>query len=67
MMSDTIKVEVNIMASGNIKQNFNRNGKKPQGDAQPSMSQLSDENFDFMMKTMEKIMERISMENKPST
>jgi hypothetical protein len=66
MMSDTIEVEVNLMASGKIKQNFDRNGKKPQGDAQPSTSRSSDDKFDLMMKTMEKLMERMSMENKPA-
>jgi hypothetical protein len=38
MMSDAIKVEVDPMASGKIKQSFNRGGKKLQGDAQPSTS-----------------------------
>jgi hypothetical protein len=67
MMSDVIEVEVNLMASGKIKQNFDRNGKNPQGDAQPSTSRSSDEKFDLMMKTMERLMERMSMENKPAT
>jgi hypothetical protein len=66
MMSDTIEVKVNLMASGKIKQNFDRNGKKPQGDVQPSTSRSSDDKFDLMMKTMEKLMERMSMENKPT-
>jgi hypothetical protein len=65
MMSDAIEVEVNPMASGKIKQSFNRGGKKPQGDAQPSTSQPMDDKFDLMMKTMEKLMERMSMGNKP--
>jgi hypothetical protein len=38
MMSDAIEVEVNLMVLGNTKQSFNRGGKKPQGDAQPSTS-----------------------------
>jgi hypothetical protein len=63
MMSDVIEVEVNMMASGKIKHNFDRNGKNPQGDVQPFTSRSSDENFDLMMKTME----RMSMENKPAT
>jgi hypothetical protein len=66
MMSDTIKVEVNLMASGKIKQSFNRGGKKPQGDAQPSTSRPSEDKFDLMMKTMEKLMERMFMGNKPT-
>jgi hypothetical protein len=67
MMSNAIKFEVNLMALRNIKQNFDRNGKKPQGDVHPSTYRLLDENFNLMMKTMEKIMERMSMENKPIT
>jgi hypothetical protein len=66
MMSDAIEVEVNLMASGKIKQSFNRGGKKPQGDAQPSTSRPSDDKFDLMMKTMEKLMERMSVGNKPA-
>jgi hypothetical protein len=56
MMNDTIEVEENIMASGNIKQRFNKGDKKPQGDAHPSTSRSLDEKFDLMMKTMEKLM-----------
>jgi len=67
MMSGRIKVEVNLMASGKIKQNFDKNEKKPQGDAQPPTSQSSDDKFDLMMKDMEKLMERMSMENKLTT
>jgi aromatic ring-opening dioxygenase catalytic subunit (LigB family) len=67
MMRDTIEVEVNLMASGKIKHNFDRNGKNPQGEVQPSTSQSSDEKFDLMMKTMERLMERMFMENNPAT
>jgi hypothetical protein len=67
MMRYAIEVEVNPMVLGNIKQNFDRNGKKPQGDTQLSMSRSSDESFDLMMKTMDNLMERMSMENKPAT
>jgi hypothetical protein len=67
MMSNTIEVEVNLMALGKIKHNLDRSVKKVQGEAQPSMSQSSDEKFDLMMKTMERLMERMSMENKPAT
>jgi hypothetical protein len=38
--------------------------KRPQGDAHPSTSQSLDEKFDMMMKTMEKLMERMSMGNR---
>jgi hypothetical protein len=36
MMRDAIEFEVNLMASGKIKQNFDKNGKNPQGDVHPS-------------------------------
>jgi hypothetical protein len=67
MMSDVIEVEVDLMASGKIKQKFNKGGKKPQGDMQSSNSRPSDEKFNLMMKTMEKLMERMSMGNKSTT
>jgi hypothetical protein len=65
IMSNTIEVEVNMMVSGKIKQRFNRGDKKPQGDVQPSSSWSLDDKFDLMMKMMEKLMERMSMGNKP--
>jgi hypothetical protein len=67
MMCDAIEVEVNLMASGKIKHNLDRGGKKVQWKAHPSTSQSSDEKFDLMLKTMERLMERIFMENKPAT
>jgi hypothetical protein len=56
MMIDAIEVEVNLMASGKIKHNPNRDVKNVQGEAQPSMSQSLDAEFDLMMKTMERLM-----------
>jgi hypothetical protein len=67
MVSDAIEVKVNLMALGKIKQNFDRNGKKPQGDMHPSMSRSSDEKFNLTMKNIEKIMERMSMDRKSAT
>jgi hypothetical protein len=65
IMRNVVEVEVNMMASGKIKPRFNRGDKRPQGDAQPSTSWSSDDKFDMMMKTMEKLMERMSMGNRP--
>jgi hypothetical protein len=65
IMSNAIEVEVNMMASGKIKQRFNRGDKKPQGDAQPSTSWFLYDKFDMMMKTMETLMERMPMGNRP--
>jgi hypothetical protein len=45
MMIDAIKVYVNLIALRKIKQNFDRNGKKPQGYIQPSMSQSSNKSL----------------------
>jgi hypothetical protein len=59
-MSNVVELEVNMM-SGKIKPRFNWSDKIPQGDAQSSMSLSSDEIFDIMMKTMEKLMERMFM------
>jgi hypothetical protein len=50
IMSNAIEVEVNMMASGKIKQRFNRGDKKPQGDTTINIEihrrqiQLNDEN-----------------------
>ena len=55
------------MASGKIKYNYDRDINKVQDMAQPSTSQSSEERFDLMMKTMEKLMERMSLYNNPKT
>jgi hypothetical protein len=67
MMSDAIEVEVNLMASGNFKYNSGKDMNKVQDKAHPSTSQSSEEKFELMMKTMEKIMESMSLDNKPNT
>jgi hypothetical protein len=66
IMSNVVEVEVNMMASGKIKSKFNQSDKRHQGDAQPSTSWSSDDRFDMMMKTMEKLMERMSVGNRPA-
>jgi hypothetical protein len=67
MMSDEIEVEVNLMASWKIKHNLDRDVKKVQGEAQPSTSQSSNEKFYLMMKTTKIFMERMSLDNNPTT
>jgi hypothetical protein len=57
-MSNMIEVEVNMMELGKIKPIFNRGDKRPQGDMHPLTSRSAEENFDLMMRTMEKIMEK---------
>jgi len=65
IMRNTIKVEVNIMVSGKIKQRFNIGDNNPQGDAQPSRSRSADDKFELIMRTMEKIMENMYVGNRP--
>jgi hypothetical protein len=65
MMNDAIEVEVNLMASGKIKHNTDTNMKIFQGETQPSTFQTLDESFDLMVKTMERLVEKISLKNKP--
>jgi hypothetical protein len=67
MMNDAIEVEVNLMASGKIKSDSDRDMNKAQDKAQPSTSQTSEERFEMMMKTMEKMMERMALDNSPNT
>jgi hypothetical protein len=57
IMRNTINVKVSMMASGKIKQIFNKGDKKPQGYAHPWMSQYSEAKFELMMKVMDKLME----------
>jgi hypothetical protein len=66
MMNDAIELEVNPMASRNINHNPNIDMKKVQGEAQTSASKTSDEEFDLMVKTKERLVEKLSLENKPS-
>jgi hypothetical protein len=66
MMNNAIEVEVNLMASGKIKYNLDTNFKKVQGEAQPSTSKTSNEKFYLMVKTMERLMEKLSLDNKPA-
>jgi hypothetical protein len=66
MMTDAIEFKVNLMASGKIKANSGRDMKKAQDKAQPSTSQTSEERFEMMMRTMEKMMERMALDNRPN-
>ena len=65
MMNDAIEVEVNMMASRKIKYNPETDMKKFR-EAQPSTSQSSDAKFDLMVKTMERLVEKLSLDNKTS-
>ena len=61
MMKDAIEVEVNLMSSGRIKQKIDFERKKVKYEAQSSSSHSLDIRFDNIMKTMEKIMERLAV------
>jgi hypothetical protein len=66
MMTDAIEVEVNLMASGKMKANSDRNMGKTQDKAQTSTSQTSEERFEAMMRNMERMMERMALGNRPN-
>lgn len=67
MMNDAIEVEVNLMALGKMKQKIDSKRKKIKDEAQASSSHSSDIRFDSMMKTMDKIMERLVLGGRPAT
>ena len=64
MMTDAIEVEVNLMASGKMKANSDRNMGKTQDKAQTFTSQTSEERFEVMMRNMERMMERMALGNR---
>jgi hypothetical protein len=67
MMNYAIEVEENLKESGKIKYNPETDMKNAQEEAQPSTSQSSYAKFDLMVKTMEKLVENLSLDNKPTT
>ena len=64
MMDDAIEVEVNLIASNKTKQR-NETRKVKEEEPQASTSQSSsDAIFNMMMKTMEKLMDKLSIDDK---
>ena len=61
MMNDAIEVEVNMMASGKIQ---NRDVVKRKNKEEISSPSSSDSKFDSITRTMEKLVDRLSLENK---
>ena len=61
MMNDAIEVEVNMMASGKMKNKDVDKRKNKEGISSPSSY---DSKFDSIMRTMEKLVDRLSLENK---
>ena len=66
MMTNSIEVEVNLMASGKMKANPGINMGKTQDKVQTSTLQTSEERFEAMMRNMEKMMERMALGNIPN-
>jgi hypothetical protein len=64
MMNDAIEVEVNLMASRKIKNKVETEKNKVKEENQPSSSQSSDAKLDMMVKTMEKLVERLTLDNR---
>ena len=61
MMNVVIEVEVNMMASGKMK---NKDVDKRKNKEEMSSPSSSDSKFDSIMRTMEKLVDRLSLENK---
>ena len=66
-MNDAVEVEVNLVASGKMKQKTDSERKKVKDEAQFSSRHSSDIRFDSMLKTMETIMERLAVGDRLST
>ena len=66
MFIDSLEVEANMMACGKIKQRVDVDRRKGREDT-PSTSSVSssiDIKFEMMLKTMEKLMDRLTMDNR---
>ena len=65
MQNDAIEVEVILMASRKVKHKIESEKKKVKEKNQPSTSQSSNAKFDLMLKTMERIVDKLSLDNRP--
>ena len=61
MMNDAIEVEVNMMALGKI---MNRDVDKRKNKEEISSPSFSNNKLDSIMRTMEKLVDKLSLENK---
>ena len=66
MFSDALKVEANMMACGKIKLRAKIDRRKGREEAHPttSASSSSDMKFEMMLKNMEKLMDKLTVETK---
>jgi hypothetical protein len=65
MMSDQIEVEVNLATSGKIKLQIEVEKKIAKEETLSSTSHATDAKLDLMVKTMEKLVEKLSLDDKP--
>ena len=67
MFTDALEVEANMMACGKIKPRAEVDRRKGREETHPiaSTSSSSDVKFEMMLKTMEKLMDRLTVEAKP--
>ena len=68
MFIDALEVEANMMACGKIKPRAEVDRRKGREEAHPttSASSSNDIKFEMMLKTMEKLMDRLMVEAKPT-
>ena len=64
MFTDSLEVEANMMASGKMKHRDVDRRRKEENVPSPSSS-ASDVKFDIMLKTMEKLMDKLTMDARP--
>ena len=68
MFTDALEVESNMMACVKIKQRVDVDRRKGREETMPSTSSASSSNdikFEMMLKTMEKLMDRLTMDTRP--
>ena len=67
MFTNTLEVESNMMACGKIKQRVDVDRRKGREEIMPSTSSASSSNdikFEMMLKTMEKLMDKMTMDTR---
>ena len=68
MFTDALEVEANMMACGKIKPRVEVDKRKSREETHPTTSTFSssDVKFEMMLKTMEKLMDRLTVEAEPT-
>ena len=65
MFKDALEEEANLMASGKMKQRVEVDRRKTREENQPSTYSSTYAKFDIMMKTMERLMDRLVLDSRP--